>query len=297
MNIRDELARSTRTLQDASFVSSSLDAELLLAHCIGKERAHILAFGEQLLTEKQQKSYRDLIDKRVRNVPLAYLVGSKNFFGHEFYVNKYTLIPRPETELLVAAAVEYLNEHSDSRLSVLDVGTGSGCIIISIALAVQRSGFMMGIDRVKRALELAKKNAEKHGVANRILFKRYNMLSLVKDKRFDIIVANLPYLSPVELVEARRTNLELAHEPQIALLGGKDGMLFQKQLIAQARKRLKPNGVIFMEIGDTQGTEIEQVAHQYLDPCSVEIKKDLCVRDRMAVIRTGAVSPVMQSPA
>lgn len=288
MTIREALQRATRKLQDGSIESAALDAELLLAYCISSERASVLAFGERTLTEQQQKGYDVIIEKRSNRVPFAYLVGKKEFLGHEFCINKYTLIPRPETELLATSVVEYINERPQARLSVLDVGTGSGCIIISIALAAPTAGPLMAIDRVKRALEVAKQNAETYGLGKRIFFKRYNMLSLIKDKRFDIIVANLPYLSPAELTQARSTNPELAYEPQIALLGGTDGMLFQRQLIAQARKRLHPKGAIFMEIGDRQGAEVETVARQYLKPCDVEIKKDLCLRDRVAVIRTDA---------
>lgn len=286
MNIREALDQATRKLREVPIESASLEAELLLAHSMRSERAHILAFGEEQLTQQQEKTYFALIGKRTNHVPFAYLVGKRDFFGFEFYVNTYTLIPRPETELLVETIVGYIRERSHAQLSVLDVGTGSGCIIISIALAAPNAGFMMGIDRSKRALDVARLNAEKHHVEKKIQFKRYNMLSLMKDNKFDIIVANLPYLSSAELAEARRANPELIHEPQIALLGGKDGMLFQRQIIVQARKRLYPKGALFLEIGDMQGAAIENLAHAYLDPCTVEIKKDLCNRDRVAVIRT-----------
>ncbi len=285
MTIREALQFAIPLLERSKIDSAFLDAESLLAHVLKQDRAFVLARGEYALLKEQEREYKDLIKKRSEHVPFAYLIGTKEFYGHEFAVNKYTLIPRPETELLVEATLAYLKKDESKKFSLLDVGTGSGCIIIALALHAKNLGKLMAIDRVKRALDVAKQNAEKHELGEHILFKRYNMISLIKE-RFDIIVANLPYLSPKEISESTQQNPELGWEPQIALLGGKDGLLFIRQLISQTRKHLNPGGALFLEIGDMQAEEVKKIAEQELAPCEVEIKKDLCHRDRVVVIRT-----------
>ncbi|MBI4272253.1 peptide chain release factor N(5)-glutamine methyltransferase [Candidatus Uhrbacteria bacterium] len=268
--------------------SAELDTEALLAFVLQKDRAYILARPEIELTKDEERRYHTIIHKRADYVPFAYLVGKKEFYGREFIVNKYTLIPRPDTEILVDAVLTYLKTNPQKKFSLIDVGTGSGCIIISLACEAQNLGKLWGIDRVKRALDVARQNAALYHLEDRFTFKRYNMLSLIKE-RFDIIVANLPYISSKELTHARKVNPELEWEPQIALLGGTDGLLFNTALLQQARKRLHPGGAVFFEIGDQQAEYMSTLAEKFLSPCKVEIKKDLCARDRVVCVFTSSV--------
>lgn len=283
MTIAQALSWALQLLSEKKIESAVLDAEALLACAIAKDRAFVLARSEYELTRSEAGTYRILVQKRSLHVPYAYLVGKKEFYGHEFIVNKYTMIPRPETELIIDIVLEYLTKNSEKKHSLLDVGTGCGCILICLALHAQNLGKLWGIDRVKRALDVARENACLYHLEDRFTFKRYNMLSLIKD-RFDIIVANLPYLSANELFKAQKTNPELAWEPQIALLGGTDGLLFNTQLIRQAKKRLNKGGVIFFEIGDQQAEQMRSIAHEFLPDYSMDIKKDLCQRDRIACL-------------
>ncbi len=285
MTIGEVLAFAQPLLESKNIDSAALDAEALLAFVLKKDRAFVLARPEIELSKDEERRYKTIILKRADHVPFAYLVGKKEFYGREFIVNKYTLVPRPDTEILVEIVLAYLKKNQQKKYSVIDVGTGSGCIIISLACEAQNVGKLWGIDRVKRALDVARQNAALYHLEDRFTFKRYNMLSLIKD-RFDIIVANLPYISSKELTQARKASPELEWEPQIALLGGTDGLLFNTQLLQQARKRLNAGGAVFFEIGDQQAESMKILAEKFLSPCEIEIKKDLSRRDRVVCVFT-----------
>lgn len=269
----------------AGIDSPELDVELIIAHALKKDRAYVLAHGDDTLDIKTERAINQFVEKRAARMPLAYILGHKEFFCHDFFVTTYTLIPRPETELLVQTVINHCQENP-AKKSIVEIGVGSGCVLLSILAACPQLTYAMGIEFVKRSLEVAKKNADHLGLLERITFKRSNMWQqLTKDDRFDIIVANLPYLSADELAAARAGCPELSYEPQIALLGGKDGLLYFEKLFQRAHRHLRPGGAIFLEIGALQGSAVSALAQKYLPQGLVDVRKDECARDRVLIVQ------------
>lgn len=285
MTIAECIQSATLRLAEAGIDSSHLDAELIVGHVLGKDRAQVLAHADDVLIQSDSDTIRILIDKRVRRMPLAYIVSHKEFYGTDFTVNKYTLIPRPETELLVQTVIDYCTKHPDKQ-SIVELGIGSGCILLSVLKHCPQLKYIMALEFVKRAIEVAKKNAELMGLLERITFKRSNMWQqLTKEYQYDIVVANLPYLSAQELAAARADCPEISFEPQIALLGGTNGLLFFEKLFQRAHRHLRPGAAIFLEIGALQGAAVAALAQKYLPAGKVTVTKDDCARDRVLIIQ------------
>jgi release factor glutamine methyltransferase len=246
MTIQDAL-RSARTALPASD-APDIDAERLVLHSLGqRESAWLYAHSGDKLTAEQQTHLEALIARRATGEPLAYILGEWEFYGRPFLVTPDVLVPRPETEKLVEAALEYIRAHN-KPLTVADVGTGSGIIAITLAcelaqFKIQNSKFkILATDISPAALIIAKKNAERHGVADRIEFVEGDMLAPLEGRQVDLIVSNPPYI-PTQEVEshfapkmgASRDKLEargLKFEPRIALDGGPDGQTFVEQIKA-----------------------------------------------------------------
>lgn len=286
MTITAYLSSAAEQLARAGVESFQLDAELIIAHILGVDRVFLLAHEDEEVAPDRAARIGQLVQKRAQRVPLAYIRGHKEFFGHDFIVNKYTLIPRPETELLVRSVIDYCRAHPDKQ-SIVELGIGNGCVILSIIKHCPQLKYAMAIEFVKRAIEVAKKNAEILGILDRITFKRSNMWQqLTKDYKYDIVVANLPYLSAPELAAARVDCPELVHEPQIALLGGTDGLLFFEKLFQRVHRHLRAGAVIFLEIGALQGAAVTALAQKYIPDGKVSIIKDDCARDRVLIVET-----------
>lgn len=286
MTITAHLTSAAVRLSQTGIDSFQLDAELIIAHALRVDRVFLLAHGDDEVAPSDAVRIGQLMEKRAQRVPLAYIIGTKEFYGKNFIVNKYTLVPRPETELLVQSVINHCKAHPEKK-SLVEIGVGSGCVILSILAACPQLTYALGIEFVKRAIEVAKMNAERLGLLGRVTFKRSNMWQqLTRDDTFDIIVANLPYLSAAELVAARVDYPELAHEPQIALLGGTDGLLFFEKLFQRVHRHLRAGTAIFLEIGALQGASVTTIAQKYLPQGKVTIVKDDCARERVLIIQT-----------
>lgn len=284
MTLQESVIRAKNECEKAGIESALLDAEVLLAYVLSCDRAHVLAHPEQILTAEQEHAFINTVCERVDRKPVAYITGHKEFYGLDFKVNKYTLIPRPETEQLVQEVIDYCKEHPQAQ-SIIELGVGSGCVILSILKNVPQIKYAFAIDRVKRAIEIAKTNAEALGLADRLSFKRSDMWKQVpKEYQFDIVVSNPPYLSAEQCAQARIAYPEIAYEPQIALLGGTDGLLFYEALFQRAPRHLRPGGAIFLEIGTQQKDDIEGLAKKYLPEASIKFKTDECGNVRVALI-------------
>lgn len=209
--------------------------------------------------------------------PLAYITGKREFFGLDFYVNPNVLIPRPETELLVSAALTWLGEQ-DSTIQAADIGTGSGCISVSIAKHHQYIQFT-ATDISLRALRVAKKNILFHELNNRIHLVQADLLNGIRTQ-FDCIIANLPYI-PSGIYHA----LAVSHyEPKIALDGGKNGFYFIEHLLRQSRDRIKPEGLILLEMEAGQSEIARRKSQQYFPTASIKILNDLTGKPRLISI-------------
>ncbi len=228
-----------------------LDAQILLAHALGCDRIHIYTRFEEEVGEDRRGQFRDLVRRRVEGCPVAYLVGRKEFYKLVFEVTPAVLIPRPATESLVLAALERIKPLATPR--VLDVGTGSGCIAVSVAK--QHTGAMVvAVDVNDHALAVARRNAERHGVADRVTFAAGDLYAGASAAgQFDAILSNPPYIRSSDLPALAAEVRD--HEPRAALDGGPDGLAVFDRLIAGAADRLAPGGWLLVEIGFDQEAE------------------------------------------
>lgn len=292
------LATAVQQFETVGCDTPSLDAEVLLAHVLGKERTWLYLHPHAHVNREQHQQFLSLVARRRQREPVAYLVGHKAFFGLEFSVTPDTLVPRPETELLVEIAIEMASHLSqteakfdrrsidpkNSKLLIADVGTGSGCIAVALAKHLDQA-HILAIDVSEQALEVAQKNAEQHQVSDRITFLTGDLLTPLTDA-VDIIVSNPPYVSLPEL-SAPFTSPEVhRYEPRLALDGGRDGLDVVRRLLPQAKNRLKSNGRLLVEIGATQGEAATNLALAQFPQATIEVKPDLAGLDRLLVVTT-----------
>ncbi|MBN1287747.1 MAG: peptide chain release factor N(5)-glutamine methyltransferase [Anaerolineae bacterium] len=238
LTIGEAIAQSTHTLRPAS-LTPRRDVETLLAHVLRTGRAHLAAHPERTLSDEQADVFRDYIARRAGEWPIAYLMGTQGFYGMDFYVTPDVLIPRPETEHLVGAALGWAMPRP--ALHVVDVGAGSGAIAVTLAVHLQPAR-VTAIDSSPEALRVARRNAGTHGVADRITFVEGDLLDPLTAPA-DLIAANLPY------VPTRCLNRMPGIEPRAALDGGPDGLRCIARLLAQAPALLKAPGLLLLEIG------------------------------------------------
>mgnify|MGYP001826340781 FL=1 len=259
----------------------ALDAQVLLSHICNKERAWVLAHPTKKLTGEQQSALNAVISRIETGEPLPYILGHWSFYGLDFKVNSETLIPRPETELIVEEALQWLNAHPGRR-SVIDVGTGSGCIAITLAVHIPDLQ-VTGSDISLAALDVASINAENHSLAARIQFVHADLLP-DNVSSVDLICANLPYI-PTRTLEG----LDIfGREPSLALDGGPDGLHLIRRLLPQVERILVPGGLVLLEIEATQGEEVLSLAGEFFHKAQIELLSDLSGHDRLIRIETFA---------
>ncbi len=246
MNYFQAINYGAKILKCKNFLNYSLDSELLLSNVLKLEREELLINLDKEIYDKSFKKYKKLINRRIKKEPIAYILKKKEFWKYKFYVNKNVLIPRPETELIVEEALKIIEPY-DSK-SILDVGTGSGCIIISL---LKERPNMRGkaIDISKKAIKIAEYNAKMHHIENKICFINID-IDKFKDNKYDLIVSNPPYIKKFDLMRLDE-NVKF-FEPRIALEAGIDGFSKIKKLILKSKSLLKRNGRLILEIGKNQ---------------------------------------------
>jgi release factor glutamine methyltransferase len=280
------LAQATTVLVSAGIEEPRLDAELLLAHALGITRAQLHAYLQHQLSSTELGRYRQFIERRARHEPVAYIVGQKEFYGLDLYVDHRVLIPRPETELLVEKAIEISKRRlaDGDQLVIADLGTGSGAIAIGLAVHVPQA-LIYATDASREALEVAAWNCRCHCVQDRVHLLQGHLLEPLPEP-IDLIVANLPYVTEAELAQLPP---EISrYEPRQSLNGGPDGFDHIRRLLAQAGGHLKPRGVILLEIGATQGPAVVALAKHHFPAAGVEIAKDYAGLDRVVMVSKGA---------
>jgi release factor glutamine methyltransferase len=280
VNIGELLTTVTKRLPGDT---PELDSQVLLAHILDKSRSWIAAHPEAPLTQPQLASVEDAISQLQSGEPLPYVLGHREFFGLDFELSPDVLIPRPETELLVERAIKWLGA-SSLRRTVADVGTGSGCIAISIAKHISDAK-IIATDLSLPALEVARRNACKHNVMKRIDFIQCDLLpphpdSLPTDQHFDLICANLPYIPSQTLRELPI----YGREPTLALNGGADGLDILRRLLQIAPEWLAPNGMILLEIETSRSMSAVSLAYDAFDSAEIHLHKDLAGQDRLVEI-------------
>ena len=262
------LRAGTATLEDGGIENPRLDAEILLAHVLKWRRLDLYVDAEKFLPLENILHFNELINLRLKKIPVAYLTGAKEFMGLTFAVNEKVLIPRPETEILTEFVGEFLRSRGGGNF--LDLGAGSGAIFISILKFVKNSR-AAAVDISEDALNVAKFNAEKFHVDDRAEFFCGNLFAPLEGKIFDAIVSNPPYIPTRELETLQE---EVQREPRLALDGGADGLNFYRQIISDAPKFLVDGGLLAVEVGINQSAAVKNLFERenFFD---TEILKDL----------------------
>jgi len=278
MNIKELLNRSDQFLAERGIESSRLDAEVLMADLLDMERIKLYVKYDYPLKNSEINNYREMIKKRAQRIPVAYITEKKEFMSLEFKVTAGVLIPRPDTENLVEAVIEYCSQKQLEKPQIIDVGTGSGAIAVSLAHYIEGAK-VVGVDLSASALKIARHNMEKHELSERMSILKSDLLTeFIKReiKGIDIIVSNPPYISEAEMEELPP---EVKKEPKTALEAGEDGLDYYRRLIPEAEKVLKKGGKIFLEIGYQQAEAVSSLFGEKWS--QIEVKKDYSENDRI----------------
>lgn len=291
MTYREAYQAGKEQLDLAGIDESALDARLLLEYVCGTDRNRLLVYGHEPVQEEELRRYRELLMRRADRVPLQYLTGLQSFMGLDFLVNEHVLIPRQDTEILVEEVLRNLHD----GMSVLDLCTGSGCILISL-LRYTNDCRGLGTDISPKALAVAAENAERlvpeavkpdTESGERLLFLESDLCERVEGK-FDVIVSNPPYI-PTGAIETLMPEVR-DHEPRLALDGSEDGLLFYRRIIDESRIYLKGGGMLFFEIGFDQGAAVRELMER-AGFLGVKVSKDYAGLDRV-VSGTLSLEPV-----
>ena len=253
MNIENILDKASKQLNSLNINNANLDCEVLLSNTINKDREYLILNLKQNLDKKYIDFFYNLIERRKKGEPVAYLINKKEFWKETFYVNKDVLIPRPDTEHLIEEVIKYTDE--DSKLHILDIGTGSGCILLSI-LSERKKFNGTGIDISKKSINISRYNAKKLKLNNRTKFYVSDVDNFLIGK-YDIVISNPPYIENLSLKYLDRDVINF--EPKLALDGGKDGFSEIIKVINKSSALIKKNGIFVLEIGYNQKSKAIQM--------------------------------------
>jgi release factor glutamine methyltransferase len=273
-------------LSQAGVDNARLDAQILLCFVINVERSVLYAYPERMVSPEQEQRYLTLIERRRQHEPIAYITGHKEFYDQDFCVGSHVLIPRPETELLVEVALASINRRLNAGKMpiVADIGTGSGAIAVTIAVAEPRLPYVYACDISPDALEIARTNARRLHVEERMRLLQGDLVAPLPEA-VDLLLANLPYVGTNETVSM--TEDVLAYEPRLALFGGPDGLDLLQRFCADVRRfgTLNVTGEMILEIGYQQGEVVSQLIRELWPQANVVVRKDYAGFDRLVLMR------------
>ena len=276
MNIQSAIVEGANILKDRSILSAHLDSEILMAKALGANREYIILNNDKVLKEKNLKYFKKLVQERASRKPIAYLLNKKFFWNSEFYVNKNSLIPRPDTEIVIEQVLKLTK--NKNKLSVLDIGVGSGCILLTI-LKERKNFYGTGIDISKNSLSICKKNAKNLLLEGRIKFYKSDVDKFNQGK-YDLIVSNPPYIKRCDLKYLESDVIRF--EPKLSLDGGLDGLSVIRKVISKSSVLIKKNGKFILEIGFDQKNKVIKLLNKkgfYIN----STLKDLAMNDRCIV--------------
>ena len=253
MNIESILNEGINILKENKISNPKLDSEILLSNSIKRDKKYIILNPKELLNLEQAKIFKNLIERRKKGEPIAYLINKKDFWKEEFFVNKDVLIPRPDTELIIEQVLKIYSY--DSQLQVLDIGTGSGCILLSI-LKERPNFYGTGIDISKKSINVSKLNAKQLNLISRVKFF-HSSVDNFKIGKYDLIVSNPPYIELFNLKYLEKDVINF--EPKLALSGGFDGFSKIRKVINKAKTLIKKNGKFILEIGFNQKNKVKKI--------------------------------------
>jgi len=279
-SIAAALLEATKVLNQAGVPEARREAGSLLSFILGKDRTFLISHAEDQLGDDAVRRFQESVERRASGEPLQYITGVQDFFGREFLVTPDVLIPRPETELLVEAALELIDRESEPL--ICDVGTGSGCIAVTL-LCELRTARAVAVDKSAAALEVARLNARNHEVLDRVEFAESNCFDALDSTRhqFDMVVSNPPYVSAAMIDGLQREVRD--HERMIALSPGGDGLSVIRRLVAEAPGFLRQNGHLIMEIGFDQGEAVTRLIDENVWRL-VDIRPDLQGIPRIVIL-------------
>ena len=252
MNLENTIKEASLALKAKNIKSHELDAQVILSNIMDVRREFLITNNEIEISDKIVKKYKNAINRRINNEPVAYIIGKKEFWSMDFMVNNSTLVPRPESELLIYKVVNF---YKNKKINILDIGTGSGCILLSILKELKNSKGT-GIDISKKAIQVAKKNSKKLNLCNRSKFKVID-LDKYNTGKYDLIGSTPPYIPSNNIKNLSKDIIK--HEPKGALDGGVDGLDFIKKVIYKSIIVLKRNGLISIEIGCQQYQKVSSL--------------------------------------
>jgi release factor glutamine methyltransferase len=253
MNIENTLSQGTNILKANNILNPNLDSEILLCESIKKDKKYIILNSKEILNSKHLRNFNDFIERRKNGEPIAYLINKKEFWKDEFYVNKDVLIPRPDTEMIIEQVLKIYSKKS--QLQVLDIGSGSGCIILSI-IKERHNFYGTGIDISKKSIKVSKINAKQLNLTNRVKFIHSSVDNFTNGK-YDLIVSNPPYIELLSLKYLEKNVVNF--EPKLALSGGIDGYSKIRKVISKASILIKKNGKFILEIGFNQKNKVKEI--------------------------------------
>jgi len=274
-----------KKLKENQIEEANIKARILLSYVLKQNKNELIINAFKEVPEQKQEEYTQQLQEILQGKPIQYIINNQEFMGLNFYVDENVLIPQPDTEILVEKSIELIKKYSTSEnIKILDLCTGSGCIAISLAKYIKNVQ-VIATDISKKALKIAKKNAENNQVENKVQLICSDLFETIQETQFDYIVSNPPY---IETEVIKSLSLEVRQEPPIALNGGKDGLEFYKTILKKAEKYLKQNGYLLLEIGFDQGKKIIDIWKQEntkWDLITKEPIKDLGGNDRVLVFQ------------
>lgn len=276
LKIKEIFLKYKNILKEKNFETYSLDIEVLLMEITKFSRAELYINTEYCLTESEFEKFEQFFNRRLKNEPIAYIIGKCEFMGIDFSLNSDTLIPRPDTEILVEKAIDIIKKNNFKKC--LDIGTGSGAIAISIAKYIKEI-YITAIDINENAVLKATENAHKNDVLNKINFLQSDLFEKINEK-YDIIVSNPPYIK-TSLIEELEENVK-KYEPRRALDGGEDGLIFYEEITKKCKHFLNENGYIIYEIGYDQANYVKKIMLEN-NFKNIKILKDLAGLDRVVL--------------
>ncbi len=272
MTYKEAYEYGKHILLECSVVDGTLDARLLLEYVCHTARHDLLVHGERNITNQEEMTYKEFIERRSNHIPLQYITGEQEFMGLRFKVDENVLIPRQDTEFLVEEAMLHIHD----GMEVLDLCTGSGCILLSV-LSYKNNCKGVGVDLSEKALAVAKENAASLHID--ATFLHSDLCSNVEGM-FDVVVSNPPYI-PTDVIPELMEEVQL-HEPMMALDGKEDGLYFYRKITNDVKKHLKKGAYLLFEIGHDQGQQVKHLMEES-SYCDVEVKKDYAGNDRVVL--------------